>query len=451
MNVLVTGGSGQLGTLVVRRLVQDRKVKRVVTLDLAPPRVASPKLEIAQADVRDPSIEGRLAGIDAVVHLAFVVTDLRPRAEFDDINIGGSKNVFAAAARAGVKQIVYSSSVAAYGVVPGRPVPLTEDTPRVLRDDFAYGACKTRIEDHLDEFERAHPALAVCRLRPAILVGAHMEHLLGDALRRRRLFDSGPAPLPLVWDEDVADAIVLALKKQARGAFNLGADEPLPPRELARAAGLPVVKVPAPVARAFLVLSPLLARAGLGRRTDPAWFDGRGAELVMSSEKAKAELGWRPRCPTNADVIRRHLAEVPGAVDPRIALFLRLADLGARSQEPPEEARHISARILLELTGPGGTTWGITVDRGHVRLQPGAPRPPTAVITMRAETFVDLLAGRKNVSDAAFSGKITVEGEPTAQMILAAMVTTFRGEASRPGARGLVARGLELMFRRGAT
>src|SRR5262245_28590879 len=121
MRVVVTGGSGQLGTLVLRRLTADRSVASIVSLDLRPPSVASSRIRAVKADVRDPDLERLLDGADAVVHLAFLVTQHRPGGVFESVNIGGSKNVFEAAARARAKQIVYASSVAAYGCVPGHP------------------------------------------------------------------------------------------------------------------------------------------------------------------------------------------------------------------------------------------------------------------------------------------------------------------------------------------
>src|SRR5437868_8543217 len=244
MRVVVTGGSGQLGSRVLRRLAADRKVKAITSIDLRPPIVASPKVHAVSADVRDPDIVRHLENHDALVHLAFVVTEARPREEVEAINVRGSANVFEAAARAGLGQIVYSSSIAAYGVVPGHPEPITEDTPRVHHPGFAYSATKYEVEALLDRYERDHPNIAVARLRPAILVGFDMDHAMGDGLRRRQLVELDRAPLPIVWDEDVAEAAALALQKGARGAFNLAADDALAVRELGRRTGLRVVTVP---------------------------------------------------------------------------------------------------------------------------------------------------------------------------------------------------------------
>ena len=111
MQVAVTGGSGQLGTLVLRRLIRDRAVKRIVSLDVRPPMVASPKLHAVIADVRDTDLARRFEGCEALAHLAFLVAASPPRDVFWSVNVEGSKNVFRAAVSAGIQRIDRKSVV----------------------------------------------------------------------------------------------------------------------------------------------------------------------------------------------------------------------------------------------------------------------------------------------------------------------------------------------------
>jgi nucleoside-diphosphate-sugar epimerase len=166
MKIAVTGGSGQLGTLVLRRLIADKTIKEVVTIDLRPPVVAGAKMRAIRADIRDGNFAQHLQDCEVLVHLAFVVTSYLPRAEFDAINIEGGKNVFRAAAAAGVRHIVYSSSIAAYGTMPGHPVPIVETTPRRYHHAMPYAAAKFRLEEFLDGFEQEHPNIVLTRFRP---------------------------------------------------------------------------------------------------------------------------------------------------------------------------------------------------------------------------------------------------------------------------------------------
>jgi len=117
-------GSGELGTHVLRRLAADDTATELRCVDIRPPLVLSPKLRFVHADVRDrAALERAFDGCDAVLHFAFIVTRKLPRDIFWGINVDGSKNAFEAAAAAGVKSVVYTSSVAQYGVVSGHPFP----------------------------------------------------------------------------------------------------------------------------------------------------------------------------------------------------------------------------------------------------------------------------------------------------------------------------------------
>jgi nucleoside-diphosphate-sugar epimerase/putative sterol carrier protein len=445
MKVAVTGASGQLGTVMLRRLAADRAIKSIVALDLRPPVVASSKVRFVRADIRDPAIGDHFAGCDAVFHLAFVVTTAMPRTQMDDINVGGSKNVFEQAANRGVPHVLYASSVAAYGVTE-HPGTIDETTPRKNVRDFGYSSNKYEVEAFLDAFEKDHPTTRVTRIRPAILIGTNMEHALGEALRRRLLVELAPAPQPIVWDEDVADAFHLAMKKGAAGAFNVVADHPLSTSEMARAGGFRLVRVPMGVAMSAVRFAAAMGRLGLGKPIDPAWVAAAGVRLQFSSEKAKRELGWSPRCRTSLDVIRRFADVAPHAADMRIALFLRLADRGARGVEPPEDAKRMTARVHLCLQGAGGSDWTLAIDAGHLSIHPGIPRPPDAVLTLKASHFLDLMSGKADFGTAQLTGKVRVEGEPRMAMILGAMVRMFRQETTKRGPRGVATRTMSAWF-----
>lgn len=437
MRVAVTGGSGQLGTLVLRRLADERSVREIVALDLRPPLIVSGKLRDVRADVRSPELVEPFRGCDAVIHLAFLVAKRGQRRLQDEVNVGGSENVFRCAVAAGVRRILYASSVAAYGVVPGLPVPVVEDTPRVRQPGFWYACAKHDVEAKLDALEREVPELSVARIRPAILIGRRMEHQLGAAMRRGLLPDGGS--MPVVWDEDVADAFILALKSGARGAFNLAAEEPLPASELAAAAGMRVLRVPRGLLRG---VDKLVTGLRILPPNDPGWMHAANFPLVYSSEKARRELGWKPRCASSREVMRAFAEQVPARMDRRIRAWVRMVDAASRRQPPRQELAGSSAVVHLDLTGPGGGDLTLRVIDGRVRLSPGAPRPAEAAVVMRAALFLDLLAGRADFAAAQISGRVRIDGQPFAGLLVAGVVASFRAAGKLPGLRGAAARGL---------
>jgi nucleoside-diphosphate-sugar epimerase/putative sterol carrier protein len=432
MRVAVTGGSGQLGSLVLRRLANERSIQRIVAIDLRPPIVASSKIEDVRADVRDPSLRARLEGCDALVHLAFWVAKRGNRALQDSVNVGGSENVFRSALATGIRRILYASSVAQYGVVSTLPTPVVEETARTRQPEFWYAAAKHDVETLLDELSLAHPDLKLARFRPAILLGRRMEHLLGKLLRRGLLPDV--ENLPVVWDEDVADAFVLALRSGATGAFNLVADDPLPARVLARGCGLSTVK--GNTLRAARAAEKLLTALRVLKPADPGWSLPVEAKLVYSSEKARRELGWKPKCPTSRAVLERFVQTVPRKLDRRIGVFATVVNRSPGRSE----LRGMEAAIHLELSGPNGGDLTLRARNERVRIGLGIPRPPDATVKMRADTLLDLLAGKTDLAGAQLEGEVHLEGNGHAGLLLGGVVESFRAAGRQGGFRGASAR-----------
>jgi putative sterol carrier protein len=329
--------------------------------------------------------------------------------------------------------------------MPGHPVPIVETTPRRCHDSVPYAAAKFRLEEFLDEFEQEHPDIVVTRFRPAILLGVYMEHPFGQTLRRRRIVDRGDTPIPIVWDEDVANAIMLAIRakvREAHGAFNLAADDSLTAAELARIGGLRLLRVPGWILLPVAYMSIFLAKLGFGRAMDPAWLKEAKGEMIISSAKARQELGWQPRCQTAAEVIKKYVEIVPRRLDPRLSRFFRIIGWIARFQRPSPAQQQVSARIHFALTGPTGGDLGCFINHGRLSIEKNIPRPPTAVARLAASTMLDLLAGRTDFAAAQITGKIHFEGEPTGAMFLNALITNFRTDTTHPGLRGWLARRL---------
>ena len=311
--IAVTGGSGHFGRLVIGRLLDDPEIESIACLDVVPPGISHDKLEFVKSDVRDEDgLKSRFAGVDTVIHLAFLIARYRPRELYEAINVKGSQKVFRAAAEQGVAQIVYASSVAVYGLVRTHPVPLLEDSPRVHQPDFSYNDAKWRVEDFLDAFELEHPELIVTRLRMVTALGPGQKSPIGRLLARGYIPSTSDVPWAVVWEDDVADAVVLALKKRAHGAFNLSTDESMSAEELARAAGMRSLRFPRWLGVAGARLSSLAQTLGLGNAVDPAWFKYSDAVLAPSSERAVHELGWQRRCRTALEVIERVRASATG-------------------------------------------------------------------------------------------------------------------------------------------
>ena len=115
MNILVTGGSGVIGTGLLPELLRRGHTIRLLTRGADNAVEEWPRgVEAQPGDVADPeTIRGAVKGCDAVVHITGIVDEEPPDATFERINVGGTANVLAEAARAGSPRFIYISSLAA--------------------------------------------------------------------------------------------------------------------------------------------------------------------------------------------------------------------------------------------------------------------------------------------------------------------------------------------------
>src|SRR5205085_2222954 len=128
---------------------------------------------------------------------------------------------------------------------------------------------------------------------------------------------------------------------------------------------------------------------------DPAWLEVSSAPMVISSDKARSDLGWKPRYGTAADVARRVGEVMRGPMDTRVSMFFRLLTAAAKRMPAMPEISTMAARIHLNLTGRGGGDIGLILEGGRLRAEIGKiPRPVTSVVTMKSSTLLDLLSGR---------------------------------------------------------
>lgn len=164
MNILVTGGSGFIGTRLIYELQQIGI--RVVNYDLKA-SAEFPSITTI-GDVRDGSrLLEASNGMDAIIHLAAEHRDdLRPKTLYYDVNVDGARRSVEAAEAVGIKTIVFTSSVAIYGLDVGIPHESCE--PRPFND---YGQSKLEAERIFLEWAERDPAHSLVVVRPSVVFG----------------------------------------------------------------------------------------------------------------------------------------------------------------------------------------------------------------------------------------------------------------------------------------
>ncbi|MEU8898093.1 UDP-glucose 4-epimerase GalE [Nocardia sp. NPDC048505] len=299
MKLLVTGGAGYVGGVCAQVLLeQGHEVVVVDDLSTGNADGVPAEARFAEGDIAETAVALlRAESFDGVLHFAaqsLVGESVQKPEKYWQGNVVKTLQLLEAMRETGTARLVFSSTAAVYG--EPEQVPITEDAP--AKPTNPYGASKLAIDHAITSYAIAH-GLAATSLRYFNVAGAYgglgenrvvETHLiplvLQVALGHRESIavfgtdwptHDGTAVRDYIHIRDLAQAHVLALAAAEPGAhriYNLGSGTGFSVREVIsaceRVTGLPIAAVDAP------------RRAG-----DPA-------VLIASSERAIAELGWRP-------------------------------------------------------------------------------------------------------------------------------------------------------------
>jgi nucleoside-diphosphate-sugar epimerase len=302
VRIALTGATGYTGGRLLDRFRAEGH--EVAALARKPP-AAREGVRWVAGDLADEAAIARLVeGAEAVVHVAAVYrTAGHPDSYYRDVNVGGTARLLEAAARAGVKRFVHTSTVGVHGDV--KSPPADEDAPLAPGD--VYQRTKAEGEALAMDFHRRR-GVPVAVVRPAAIYGPGETRLLklfrAIARGRYAVVGSGRPFYHPVYIDDLVEGYRLALlRPEAVGeAFILGGPRYVSQRELAqlvaRATGgrvLPVRIPAAPIQLAGDLVEALCVPFGieppLHRRRVDFWTKSR----AFSIEKARRMLGYAPR------------------------------------------------------------------------------------------------------------------------------------------------------------
>jgi UDP-glucose 4-epimerase len=311
--VAVTGPTGEIGKPLMAELEHRSEVESVLGMArraFDPAEEGWGKVSYRRGDILD---RGALAalfdGADVAVHLAFAI--FGEREETRQVNLQGTRNVFEMAIKAGVKRLVYASSVAAYGFHPENPQPLTEEVPARGSEGFYYSRQEAELEELLGEL-LAESEVEAYVFRPCIVAGPRATMLIEQVVDAVRVGDPVPllrrgveklplvkpilpdpgTPLQLVHHDDVARAMAAAICGDGPpGAYNLAGDGEVRVRDIAGALGWRWAPIPRPA----VSLGTAAARRLSFASPKLEWAIAADTPVLMDTAKARRDLRWKPR------------------------------------------------------------------------------------------------------------------------------------------------------------
>jgi dihydroflavonol-4-reductase len=280
VTVLVTGATGFVGSHVAREL-----------------RERGEEVRDARAELLDPkALEEAVAGCDSVVHVAALYSFDAPAAQIELVNVEGTRNLIAAAEKAGVRRFLFTSTAGTCGPVPGR-MATEEDEPPAWELTVAYKRTKLAAE----RLARDAGAIVVNPTAP-IGDGDHKPtptgRMVANVARGRMPAYLATTGLNLVDVRDVARGHALALEKGEPGE-----------RYILGGVNLPLADVFAAIA----------ALAGRPRpRMRVPYAVARVAAAARLANRDEVTLARLPMYFTSAKALDR-LAYAPGPVEPALA------------------------------------------------------------------------------------------------------------------------------------
>jgi nucleoside-diphosphate-sugar epimerase/phosphohistidine swiveling domain-containing protein len=288
VKIAVTGASGVLGRgLAARLLSQGHEVAGIARHR---PESWPSAADFVAADIRDAAAVSRaLAGADVVAHCAWANTPGRGDRISHQVNIEGTRNVLAAMAETGARQIVFASSAQVYGAADA---PRTEHD--ALNPHTADGHSKVRVERMLEDSQ-----LDWVAIRSAVILGRGVDNWVRRVLALPVLPDgSAGRSMQVVHLDDALRLFIRAIAdtESIGGPVNLAAPGTLTFAQVAAALGRPVVRLGFTPAELKLIQSaPLMDTSRLREQWGfrPAWEAGECVDDFALAVRGRVTVGTK--------------------------------------------------------------------------------------------------------------------------------------------------------------
>jgi nucleoside-diphosphate-sugar epimerase len=308
MNVLITGGTGFIGSRLALRCLERGDGVRVLGQQNTPAEGSNRELiakrgaVVSLGSVTDnPDLPGLFRDVDVVFHLAATQHEMNvPDQRFWDVNVTGTQNVLDAAVAAGVSRVIHGSTIGVYGVPT---TVIDEDTP--CEPDNIYGVTKLEGEKLALSY-RDRITVVVVRIPEVYGPGDRRLIKLFRPISKNKFFIIGRGDNlhHLIFIDDLIDGFLQAAEHDgaANRLFLLAGREPVSTKEMvatiAEQFGVKPPRMHAPMLP-FLVLATLMETGlrplGIQPPLHRRRLDFFRKSFSLSAENAHQAFGFDPR------------------------------------------------------------------------------------------------------------------------------------------------------------
>ncbi|MDN4171772.1 NAD-dependent epimerase/dehydratase family protein [Nocardioides sp. SOB77] len=251
--VLVTGVSRDLGRRFARSLAAEPSVRRVIGVDVVPPRGDLGDVSFVRADIRNPVIAKVIAkeDVDTVVHMSIISTPASAggRGTMKELNVIGTMQLLAACQKApSLQHLVVKSTTTVYGASNRDPAMFTEDMEPRRAPRSGYAKDVAEIEGYVRGFARRRSDVRVTQLRCANVIGPHVTSPITSYFRLPVIPTVvGYDPrLQFLHEDDLLAVLRHATVEDVPGTFNVAGDGILMLSQAVRRLRRPSLALPAP-------------------------------------------------------------------------------------------------------------------------------------------------------------------------------------------------------------
>lgn len=306
--ILVTGATGHIGNVLVRKLIEKgEKVRALIWRGEDTTPIVGLDVERVVGDVLDPdSLKAALKGVEKVFHLAGIISIMPGDDSFvRRVNLQGTRNILAAARQAGVRRLVYTSSIHAIRRAPSG-VLIDETLPFDL--DNPYGAYdRSKAEASLEVQKAAADGLDAVIVCPTGVIGPYdyRRSEMGSVILDAALGKTSPyvdGAYDFVDVRDVVDGIILAEEKGQKGESYILSGQRISVRYLLETVrevtgkAFTRIKIPLNLAEFAARFTPIYYRLSKAKpRLTHYSLEVLQSNSQISHAKATRALGYHPR------------------------------------------------------------------------------------------------------------------------------------------------------------